>query len=118
MFKDMGLSMATVQRAEISHAQVSTLFWINVAISTIIMGLTAALAPAIAWFYGEPRLTWITVTLAAGFLFAGLTVQHQALLRRNMRFDTLAVIEITSLVGGIGVGIISAWHGPDIGLWY
>jgi hypothetical protein len=31
--QDMGLSMATVQRAEINHGQVSTLFWINIAIS-------------------------------------------------------------------------------------
>jgi PST family polysaccharide transporter len=41
MFKDMGLSMATVQRAEINHAQISTLFWVNTAIGV-------ALAPSIA----------------------------------------------------------------------
>src|SRR6516225_8629804 len=31
-FADFGLSEATIQRKEITHAQVSTLFWINVAI--------------------------------------------------------------------------------------
>src|SRR6516165_5542260 len=31
-FADFGLSEATIQRDEISHDQVSTLFWINVAI--------------------------------------------------------------------------------------
>ena len=35
MFKDLGLSMATVQREQITHAQVSTLFWINVALSVV-----------------------------------------------------------------------------------
>lgn len=43
-------------KAEINHDQISTLFWINVMLSLGIMLITAALAPAIAWFYGEQRL--------------------------------------------------------------
>ena len=31
MFRDAGLSAATVQRLEVTHEQISTLFWINVA---------------------------------------------------------------------------------------
>ena len=106
MLKDAGLSMATVQRAEINHAQVSTLFWFNVALSVALMLFTVALAPAIAWFYGEPRLTNITLALAVTFLFAGLTVQHQALLCRQMRFIALAGIEIASLAVSIVIAII------------
>ncbi|MBA7485941.1 hypothetical protein ES707_21493 [subsurface metagenome] len=115
MFKDMGLSMATVQRAEINHNQISTLFWINVGLSLAIMLLTAALAPAIAWFYGEPRLTWITLALAGAFIFGGLTIQHQALLRRQMRFRILAVVEIGSMSAGILAAIIAASFGA--GYW-
>lgn len=115
MFKDMGLSMATVQRAEINHGQISTLFWINVALSLGVMLVIAALAPAIAWFYGEPRLTWITLALAGAFIFGGLTIQHQALLRRNMRFGSLALIQIVSMLVGIVAAIISAWYGA--GYW-
>jgi len=54
LFKDLGLSMATIQKAEINHAQISTLFWVNVAVSGLIAIVTAALAPAIAWFYNKP----------------------------------------------------------------
>src|SRR5438309_4820857 len=35
VFKDAGLSIATVQRERITHAQVSNLFWINVAVSAV-----------------------------------------------------------------------------------
>jgi len=115
MFKDMGLSMATVQRAEINHAQISTLFWINVVLSLCVMLVVAALAPAIAWFYGEPRLTWITLALAGAFIFGGLTIQHQALLRRQMRFRSLAVIGIIGMLAGIVAAIIAAWYGA--GYW-
>jgi O-antigen/teichoic acid export membrane protein len=113
MFKDMGLSTATIQRAEINHDQISTLFWINVLLSFGVMLVTAALAPAIAWFYGEPRLTWITLALAGAFIFGGFTVQHQALLRRQMRFGSLALIQIISLVVGIVTAIIAAFCGAE-----
>ncbi len=115
MFKDMGLSAATIQKKEITHDQVSTLFWINVALSVAVMLLTAALSPVVAWFYGEPRLLWITVGYAAGFLAGGLTVQHEALLRRQMRFGALAAIEITSLAVGLSVAVLMAWRGA--GYW-
>lgn len=105
VFKDLGLSMATLQRAEITHEQVSTLFWINLAIGTLMMLLTAALGPALSWFYREPRLTAITMSLAACFAFGGLTVQHQALLRRQMRFAALAAIEISARLAGVAVAI-------------
>jgi PST family polysaccharide transporter len=108
LFKDMGLSAATVQREHIDHAQVSTLFWVNVAASIALAALTVALAPALAWFYGEPRLTGITIGLAAGFLAGGLGVQHQALLRRRMRFRALALVEVTATAAGIAVAIVAA----------
>jgi len=115
MFKNMGLSMATVQRAEVNHGQISTLFWINVILSLGLMLVIAALAPAIAWFYKEPRLTWITLALAGAFIVGGLTVQHQALLRRQMRFGILALIRIISMLAGVVTAIITAWRGA--GYW-
>lgn len=113
LFNDLGLSQATVQRAEINHSQISTLFWLNVILSAVLMVLTAALAPAIAWFYHEPRLIWITLGLASGFIIGGFGVQHRALLNRQMRYAALATIRITSVFVGIAIAVISAWLGAD-----
>lgn len=115
LFKDLGLSTATIQKAEINHKQVSTLFWINFAISCATALVVAALSPVVAWFYKEPRLTGITLVLASNFIFGGLTVQHQALLRRQMSFTSLAKIEIISILFGVLIGIIFAWYGA--GYW-
>lgn len=111
LFKDLGLSMATIQRAEITHAQVSTLFWINVAVSVLLAGIGMALAPAIAWFYNEPRLVGITIALSATFIFGGLAAQHTALLRRRMKFHLLAAAHLTALLISIGVAILLARRG-------
>ena len=111
IFKDLGLSVATIQKAEINNQQISTLFWINVLLSLGIMVFTIAIAPLIAWFYGESKLMAITIAYAAGFLFGGLAVQHEALLRRRMRFLALAVAELVALVISIVVAITLAWNG-------
>ena len=110
-FKDLGLSMATVQRAEVNQAQISTLFWVNVLLGIALTLITIALAPAAAWFYGEPRLTAIALALSVSFVFAGLTVQHQALLRRQMRYGTLAVADLVSLFVGIVTAVVMAAFG-------
>ena len=111
IFKDLGLSVATIQKAEINNQQISTLFWVNVLLSLGIMLVTIAIAPVIAWFYGEPKLTTITMAYAAGFLFGGLAVQHEALLRRRMRFLALAVAEVVALIVSIAVAVTLAWRG-------
>lgn len=111
MFKDLGLSAATVQREEVTDAQISTLFWANVLLSVGVAAVTAGIAPLVARFYGEPRLTDVTLAYAAGFLAGGLAVQHEALLRRQMRFVALTVIEMAALASSLGVTIALAWRG-------
>jgi O-antigen/teichoic acid export membrane protein len=103
-----GISMATVQQERINHAQVSTLFWVNVALAICLMLVTVALAPAIAWFYNDPRLTLITIALAATFLLSGLAIQHSALLRRQMQFGTIALVEVVALLASVLSGIMAA----------
>lgn len=108
LFKDAGLSLATVQSPSITAGQISNLFWANVAISVLLLITTAALAPLIAHFYSEPRLAALTLAIGGGFLVSGLAVQHQALLRRQMRFTTLAIIDIGAMAAGVGAAVAAA----------
>jgi O-antigen/teichoic acid export membrane protein len=71
----------------------------------------SALAPAVAWFYDEPRLSGITLLLATNFFFAGVGVQHRALLERQMRFGLLVAIDVLATLGGIAVAITLALRG-------
>jgi O-antigen/teichoic acid export membrane protein len=113
MFKDLGLSSATIQRPEVNDEEISTLFWVNVGLSVLIGLLTIAIAPAVSWFYGEPRLIRITMAYSIGLVFGGLAVQHEALLKRQMRFGVLAIADITALVTAIAVAIALAWSGAS-----
>jgi PST family polysaccharide transporter len=115
MFKDLGLSLATVQKSEITPRQISTLFWVNLSLSAITMLVLVGLAPAISWFYGDARLTRIAMVSALGFLIGGLTVQHEALLKRQMRFTSLSAVALIAMIVGYGAGITFAWYG--FGYW-
>ncbi|HZR19662.1 MAG TPA: lipopolysaccharide biosynthesis protein [Verrucomicrobiae bacterium] len=111
MFKDAGLSGATVQRDTITHDQVSTLFWLNGAMGVLLSLSAILMAPLMASFYREPRLCWITIASGSAFLFWGMGVQHRALLQRNMRFGVLATIDLVSLAGSSAAAIILAFAG-------
>jgi O-antigen/teichoic acid export membrane protein len=115
LFRDLGLSNATVQRLQVTHEQISFLFWINVALSLGATLVVLALAPAIAWFYHEPRLVWVTFAVSLSFVAGGLAVQHQALLRRQMQFKSLALRDLVAMICGIVLSIILAWFG--FGYW-
>ena len=99
---------ATIQKDTISDAQVSTLFWINVALSAALAALIVASAPLVSRFYDEPRLIWITAAFGATMVTGGLTAQHIALLQRQMLFGRLAVIEICSLLAGFVAAVAAA----------
>ena len=115
LFKDFGLSTATVQRASITEEQLSTLFWINILVGAILGFLSLASAPAVVAFYHEPRLLAVTAVLAASFLFNAAGVQHAALLQRQMRFVALAVVDFLSLFVGVAVAVTMALRG--YGYW-
>ncbi|HTS12534.1 MAG TPA: lipopolysaccharide biosynthesis protein [Candidatus Limnocylindrales bacterium] len=114
-FADLGLTEATIQRKAITHAQVSTLFWINVGVGLLLTLITAAMAPVLAWFYREPRLVDLTLVMSLTFLLGGLRGQHTALLRRQMRFSALAIRDVTALAVSVPVAIVMASKG--FGYW-
>jgi O-antigen/teichoic acid export membrane protein len=111
LFQDAGLGAATIQRLEVTHQQISTLFWINAAVGVLLTILCVALAPFVAAFFHEPRLYWVAVVSGASFLFNGLASQHSALLTRRMGFVTQAKIGVLSLAVSSVTGLVMALFG-------
>ena len=115
LVKELGLSAATIRKPNITHAEVTALFWINAAAGGAITILLSAAAPLIAAFYSQPELTALTRWLSLGFLLSGFTVQHWALLRRRMRFTAAVSIDTGSEIAGFVIAIILARAGA--GYW-
>lgn len=111
LFKDLGLSTATIQRKDLTIEQVSVMFWVNVAAGLALTLVLAAASPLVAWFYNRPELVWVTVALASNVLVASLGAQHSALLTRRMRFRELAIARLSGSVATLVVAVASALAG-------
>ena len=114
-FKDIGLGDATVQSKEINHEEISSLFWINICVCLVLTVILSLLSSPIAWFYQDERLENITIVIASTFIFSGLVIQHQALLRRKLRFGALAFIQFYSVFVSLVVAVLFAYLG--FGYW-
>ena len=108
LFKDAGLSTATIQNSDIDSKQISTLFWINAGISMSLALIILLASPLIAIFYKKPELTGVTAILSVEFMVQGSIIQHRALLQRHLKFTALAIIDIIAQLGMITVAIVMA----------
>ncbi|HLI11588.1 MAG TPA: lipopolysaccharide biosynthesis protein [Alphaproteobacteria bacterium] len=115
LVKELGLSAPTIQNTRITHAQVNALFWINAAAGLLVTVALFLAAPGIAAFYHQPALIEITRWLSLTFLVNGLTTQHWALLRRQMRFNIVAPLETGAEITSFAVAIAMAVAGA--GYW-
>lgn len=107
--QEAGLGWAVLQRNEISERELSTMFWLNVALGLLLSLMFVALAPLAARFYGEPRVTALTMASASLLMLAALATQPMAILNRNLRFGLMATIDAASLTVGTVLAISVAY---------
>ena len=111
MLIDLGTSEAAAQKTHISRTEVSTLFWLNVAIGAGSAALLALSSGLIARFFGEPSLASIVLVLSCTLVLGAMYNQHYALMRRVMEFRHIAMIDISANVVGSMVSVAMAFAG-------
>ncbi len=114
-FTDLGLSWATIQRKEITRAQIDSLFLINAVFGLLLWIVSAFSGQFLVSFYHRPELAGITSLLGASFFFSGCAAQPLALLRRQMRFRQITFCEQWSTLAGAITGVGAALSG--FGYW-
>ncbi|MGW9182224.1 lipopolysaccharide biosynthesis protein [Agromyces sp. NPDC055661] len=115
LVRDFGLTGAIIQARKLSERMWMSVMWLSVALGIGLMLLIAASAPLIAWLYDEQRLIPLTLAIAPILLVNGLTMPMQARVQRDLRFGTLANIDVVSMLVGVGLGIATAALGW--GVW-
>lgn len=115
IIKDAGFAQAVVQRPEITHEQVSVLFWMNVGLSLAAAAVCAALAPILQLIYGYDQLVGIMLAMAGAVFIGSLAGIHRALMQRQMRLTSLSGAQVTALAGSIAIAVALAWAGA--GYW-
>ena len=114
MFKD-GFGIGTIQRDSLTQDQCSGVFWINVAVGLTLTAVTCGAAPIVAHFYQQPVLMPLLIAMSSTFVFSYLGSQQLAVLKRQMRFGAIGVIDQLSMFLSVTAGIVCAWLGW--GVW-
>lgn len=110
-FQDMGLSNAIIQRQNITHTQLSSLYWLNIA-SGIVLGLIVlAISPLVAVFYDEPRITWLMAILSSVFILVAIGNQYRVLCQKELDFRTMETINVIASISSLAVAITLAVQG-------
>ncbi|SFL84285.1 lipopolysaccharide biosynthesis protein [Rugamonas rubra] len=113
---DFGFSWGLIQNQQIDDKDIRFAFtwqFISGGVATVLLFL---LAPMVAQYFNEPRVEPIVRWLSLTCVISAVTAPASSLLRRNMDFRALNIIQITSyVVGYLVVGIGCAYMG--LGVW-
>lgn len=111
-----GFSAALVQRShELTKADESTVFYINMAWGLAMYGLLYTTAPFIAEFYKEPELVDISRLLFIVVIVNSFAVVVRAKLTINVDFKSLAIAGAIATLSSSAIGIYLALNG--YGYW-
>ena len=115
-FAEMGLGHALVQRPRLSPHDLRACFTASLLLGLVVSGVFWLLAPLSVLVLKNPAVVPLVRVLALSFVIASIGITATSVLRREMRFEALAKLEVLAYVlayGGVGLG--SAWAGA--GVW-
>ena len=111
-----GIGPALIQRTRLTARHVSAGLALSTAAGALLAAAIFGLAPLLGRLLAEPTAAPVLAALSAAVLIAGLGCAPEALLRRALRFRSLATVELLALIFGYGaVAIALAQMG--LGVW-
>lgn len=112
---DVGTAAAIVQRQDMTDREVSTMFWFNVAVGLLLTGITQLGAPLMDRILDHESVVEAFRVVSLTFTIAGFRMAQLAVLRKNLRYRTLAMLDGVSFVVNFVVAVGMAVAGA--GFW-
>jgi len=112
--RNFGLVACIAQAPSLTARQQDAYFWTSVWLAFGCAALLALAAPLIARFYDTPLLTPVAWVLSLVLIIEGLGFVQTALLRRELRYDKVALIEGGGTLLTLGTTVICAFLWRDV----
>jgi len=102
MFNELGLGPAVIQKKDLTQEQLSSCFWVIIGLNLFLYLLAFILAPLVASFFHEPRLTPIIRVAAMNIILGGCYKLPYSLLTKELMFNKRSVVDfISKFLGSI-----------------
>lgn len=108
LLQGLGLNQALVQRSRLEIREVHALFYVTLGLSVPIATLLYFVAPLLADFFRDERITTVVRIMAGVSVLAAMSATPIGVLSRGHRFGRLATIEIIASICGATAGILIA----------
>lgn len=112
---DSGFGSALIQKKRPSDEDYSTVFYWNLAVSSILYIVLFFCAPLIAGFYGIPLLSKVLRIEGTVLIINAFKLIQSNQLRKQFRFNVLAIVTIVSSIISVIISIAMAYNG--MGVW-
>ena len=114
-FIDGGFGSALIQKTNPTQRDYSTIFYWNLSLAIILYVIIWFTAPFIASFYGMELLSGLLRLEALVLIINSLSIVQRVRLRKQLQFNKIAIVEVTSSFIAVIVAITSAYNG--LGVW-
>ncbi len=114
-FVNSGFGSALIQKQDATHIDECSIFYFNIFVGFVAVGVLWLCAPLIAAFYDQPILTPLTRFLSLNIIINSFALIQTTLLSKNIDFKTQTKVSIVSAVLSGIIGIILAYQG--LGVW-
>lgn len=115
LFQELGLYTAMVQKRDLTRRQTEQAFGFLLVSNCIVYALVFALAPVLAHFFGDARLTNIIRVLGVQFPLAAVGVVQDAMLGRRMNFKRKSFADLAVVLANGVTTLAFALSGA--GVW-
>jgi PST family polysaccharide transporter len=115
LVNEAGLSIAIVQKKEITTEELGAVFTLNCLLSFVLYLIAFAAAPLVASFFSVCQLTDLLRIGTLAIPLGGISVVHRAVLQRQFKYGHLSAIEIAAGCAGSCLSVICALKG--YGAW-
>ncbi|MCS2168280.1 colanic acid undecaprenyl disphosphate flippase WzxC [Scandinavium manionii] len=109
---DFGIANSIIQRKEISHLELTTLYWLNVGLGIVVFALVFSLSGVIAEVLHNPDLAPLMRTLSFAFVLIPHGQQFRALMQKELEFSKIGMIETSAVLAGFTFTVVSAHFWP------
>ena len=113
--QESGLGRAIINLDHPTDRECNSVFWFNIAVATTCYVLFFFLAPLIARYYHEPRLTALCRYAFLSFMLSAPCVVQSALMSKRLLVKQRTKANLTAVLTSSIIGSVMAWRG--CGYW-
>ena len=114
LFMDMGITSAILHKQGIKKKEYASLYWLNIGFSLLLFTLIFLISPLLASFYQEPQLVKLVRLSGIIIIFSAIGRQHKTIFQKELRFKTIAIVDITSILISLISAVILAIYGLGV----